>query len=173
MVAGGKRGVHPRTSAELNSAVLDGCPFVAQRGDVLYFASGREGGAGGLDIWYSLRGTDGGWGDPVNFAAVNSAVDDFCPMAHRNGRTFLFVNAAPRRLWGCRHLCKPPARDQGLVGPMNLGCGINSVAGEASPSLTDTELYFSSTRAEGPGGSDIYVSALDGTSLGAPIWPMG
>src|SRR6185312_15171500 len=61
----------PGTHAALNSAALDGCPFVAQRDDILYFASGRAGGAGGLDIWYSLRGDGGAWGEPVNFAAVN------------------------------------------------------------------------------------------------------
>jgi WD40 repeat protein len=165
----------PGTHAALNSAALDGCPFVAQRGDVLYFASGRAGvGAmGGLDIWYSVRNADGAWGEPVNFAAVNSAADDFCPAAHRNGRTFLFVSA---RAGGCggpdiymtrRHETK------GWSTPANLGCSINSSAGEASPSLTDTELYFSSARAGGPGGSDIYVSAFDGSSFGAPALAAG
>ena len=119
----------PGTSAELNSAVLDGCPFVAQRGDVLYFASGREGGAGGLDIWYSLRGTDGGWGDPVNFAAVNSAVDDFCPMAHRNGRTFLFVSARNGGCGGADIYVSRLHETRGWLAPADLGCGINSVAG--------------------------------------------
>ena len=52
--------------------------------------------------------------------------------------------------------------------PVNLGCTVNSSADEASPSLVESELYFSSTRAGGAGGSDIYVSAFDGVSLGAP-----
>jgi Tol biopolymer transport system component len=163
----------PGTHEALNSSALDGCPFVAQRGDVLYFASGRAGGAGGVDIWYSLRGEDGAWGEPVNFAAVNSAADDLCPAAHRNGRTFLFVSA---RAGGCGGLDIYMSRlheTKGWSTPANLGCTINSAAGEASPSLTDTELYFSSTRAGGPGGSDIYVSAFDGASFGAPALASG
>lgn len=159
------------TSGSLNSGALDGCPFVAQRGDVLYFASGRAGGAGGLDIWYALRDADGTWGDPVNFAEVNSAVDDFCPMAHRNGRAFLFVSA---RAGGCGSADMYMSRrheTKGWSAPVNLGCSINSAAGEASPSLTDTELYFSSTRAGGL--SDIYVSAYDGVGFGSPTLASG
>ncbi len=163
----------PGTHAALNSSALDGCPFVAQRGDVLYFASGRAGGAGGLDIWYSLRNEDGAWGEPVNFAAVNSAVDDFCPMAHRNGRTFLFVSARAGGCGGPDIYLSRRHETKGWSAPSNLGCTINSAAGEASPSLTDTELYFSSARAGGPGGSDIYVSAFDGTSFGAPALATG
>ena len=164
------------TSTSLNSSALDGCAFVAQRGDVLYFASDRAGGAGKLDIWYSVQRADGTWGDPTNFTAVNSPEDDFCPMAHRNGRTFLFVSS---RAGGCgatgtsdiymtRH-----HETKGWSAPANLGCTINSSTGEASPSLTDTELYFSSTRAGGPGLSDIYVSAFNGVSFGTPVLAPG
>lgn len=163
----------PGTSGNLNSSALDGCPFVAQRGDVLYFASGRAGGAGGLDIWYSLRGGDGAWGEPVNFAAVNSTADDFCPMAHRNGRTFMFVSARAGGCGGADIYMTRLHETKGWSSPANLGCSINSSAGEASPSLTDTELYFSSNRAGGIGGSDIYVSPFDGVSFGAPVLAAG
>ena len=163
----------PGTHAALNSAALDGCPFVSQRADVLYFASGRAGGAGGLDIWYSRLGEDGAWGEPVNFVAVNSSVDDFCPMAHRNGRTFLFVSARAGGCGGPDIYMSRRHETKGWSAPANLGCSINSAAGEASPSLTDTELYFSSGRAGGPGGSDIYVSAFDGGSFGAPALAAG
>lgn len=158
----------PGTSAALNTAALEGCPFVAQRGDVLYFASNRPGGLGGLDIWYALRIADGGWGEPVNFTIVNSSVDDFCPMAHRNGRTFLFVSARAGGCGGDDIYASRLHETRGWAAPTNLGCAVNSAGNEASPSLTDTELYFSSTRAGGPGGSDIYRSAFDGTSFGPP-----
>lgn len=156
----------PGTSGNLNSAALDGCPFVAQRGDILYFASNRAGGQGGLDIWFARRASDGGWGEPTNLTAVNSSANELCPMAHRDGRTLLFVSA---RAGGCggddlymtrRHETK------GWRTPQNLGCTVNSAANEASPSLLETELYFSSTRASGLG--DIYVSSFDGQAFGAP-----
>ena len=37
----------------------------------VYFHSSREGGKGMYDIWVSEWGEDG-WGEPVNFEAVNS-----------------------------------------------------------------------------------------------------
>jgi Tol biopolymer transport system component len=155
------------TGSSLNTSSLEGCPFVAQRDDILYFASDRAGGLGGLDIWYSVRAADGTWGNPANFTAVNSAADDFCPMAHRNGRTFLFVSG---RAGGCGAADIYAARrheTRGWSTPANLGCTVNSAAGEASPSMTDTELYFSSNRAGGAGGSDIYVSQFDGATFAA------
>lgn len=159
------------TSSDLNTAALEGCPFVAPRGDVLYFASNRiVGGLGGLDIWYSLRNEGGGWSDPINLTAVNSAADDFCPMAHRDGHTLLFISARPGGCGGADIYITRLHERRGWAAPANLGCTINSAANEASPSLTDSELYFSSTRA---GGGDIYVSPFDGTSFGAPVLAAG
>ena len=156
----------PGTSGNLNTAALEGCPFVAQRGDVLYFASNRAGGLGGLDIWRSHRNKSGGWGDPVNFTEVNSSANELCPMAHRNSRTFLFVSARAGGCGGDDLYMTRRHETRGWTAPVNLGCTVNSAANEASPSLLDTELYFSSTRAGGLG--DIYVSPFDGLSFGAP-----
>jgi hypothetical protein len=156
----------PGTSGNLNTGALEGCPFVAQRDDVLYFASNRAGGIGGLDIWYSRRTENNAWGDPVNFAEVNSSADDFCPSAHRNGKDFLFVSS---RGGGCGAADIYRTRlhaTRGWAAPRNVGCVVNSAGDEASPYLLEDELYFSSTRA---GNGDIYVSAFDGESFGAPV----
>lgn len=159
------------TSGDLNTAALEGCPFVAQRDDILYFASNRAGGLGGLDIWYARRGSDGGWGVPVNFVEVNSPANELCPMAHRNGKTFLFVSARPGGCGGDDLYMTRLHATRGWAAPANLGCTVNSGDNEASPSLLETELYFSSTRAGGVG--DIYVSAFDGASFGAPVLAAG
>ena len=154
------------TSVDLTTASLVGCPFVSQRGDVLYFASNRAGGAGGVDIYASRRGADGTWGEPVNFAAVNSPADELCPMAHRNGKTFLFVSFRPGGCGGGDLFATRLHTTRGWAAPTNLGCSINSAGDEASPSMTDTELDFSSTRL---GAGDIFVSQLDGDAFGAPV----
>ncbi len=167
----------PGTSASLNTGALEGCAFVSQRDDVLYFASNRPGGLGGLDIWYSVRTETGAWGDPVNFTAVNSAADDLCPSASRNGKDFLFVSARPGGCGGWDLYATRQQEGRGWSAPHNLGCTVNSAADEASPSLVDGELYFSSTRAGGfaadppgavAGDGDIYVSLFDGESFGEP-----
>lgn len=152
-------------SGSLNSPALEGCPFVAQRDDVLYFASNRGGGAGGMDIWYSERRADGSWSAPVNFTEVNTSANELCPMAHRNGRTFLFVSSRPGGCGGDDLYATRLHATRGWASPRNLGCAVNSATNEASPSLVETELYFCSTRG---GLSDIYVSPFDGDSFGAP-----
>jgi Tol biopolymer transport system component len=163
----------PGTSGNLNSAALEGCPFVAQRGDVLYFASNRAGGQGGLDIYYSTRNESGGWGAPVNFSVVNSSADEFCPMAHRNGKTFLFISTRAGGQGGADIYATRLHTTKGWATPSNLGAPINSAGDEFSPSTTDTELYFSSTRSGGLGGGDIYVAPFDGESFGTPVLATG
>jgi Tol biopolymer transport system component len=165
------------TSTELNTSALEGCAFVAQRDDVLYFASSRAGGLGGLDIWYAERQASGAWGAPVNFTAVNSSADDLCPAAHRNGRTFLFASTRAGGCGGSDLYTTRRHETRGWAVPSNLGCGLNSVADEAGPSLVASELYFSSTRAGGvtaegvgavSGDGDIYRSHVDDGVFHAP-----
>lgn len=172
----------PGTSGSLNTTALEGCPFVGQRDDVLYFASGRPGGQGGNDIWYSVRNADGSWGDPVNFAVVNSPSNEVCPAAHRNGKDFLFVSNRPGGCGGDDIYRTRLHATRGWAAPANLGCAVNSAANEASPSLLDDELYFGSARAGGfspvgdgavSGDADIYVSSFDGASFGAPVLAAG
>ena len=153
------------TSGNLNTAALEGCAFVAQRDDILYFASNRAGGLGGLDIWYAVRSEDRTWGAPVNFAAVNSSADDLCPTAHRNGKDFLFVSSRAGGCGGTDIYATRLHATRGWSQPQNLGCIVNSLADEAGPYLLEDELYFSSTRA---GDGNIYVSAFDGETFAAP-----
>ena len=47
---------------------------------VLYFASDRKGGYGGLDIWFSFKNEDGTYSSPINAGpAINSEYDEITP----------------------------------------------------------------------------------------------
>ena len=62
----------------LNSDKNDRCPFV--NGDFIVFASDREGGYGGYDLYYS-RYENGEWQEPVNFGEnINTRYDEFRPI---------------------------------------------------------------------------------------------
>jgi len=148
----------PGTSSELNTAWNDGCPIQSPDGLSLYQASNRPGGLGGIDIWVAHRtSTSAPFGDPVNLGApINSSADDFCPTPVR-GKGLFFVSS--RNVAGA---CGGPdiyfARlnpAHGWTNPINLGCDVNSAAGEAGPSYFEAGgrgfLYFSS-------GPDIYAS---------------
>lgn len=170
----------PGTDPALNTNQTEGCPALSRDGRRLYFASNREGGRGGLDIWVSHR-EQGHWGEPVNVGEpVNTAADEFCPSPMRDGHGFLYVSTKPNGCGGADMYITRQHENGSWPVTMNLGCVVNSAAGEASPFIVDygdrAELYFSSNR---PGGfsqiettvpdSDIYVSAIqpDG-SFGSP-----
>lgn|GEM_PF-1014208 len=62
---------------EINSDANDFSPFLAQDGRTLFFASTREGGFGGSDIYRTQRGADGRWSEPENLgAAINTEANE-------------------------------------------------------------------------------------------------
>jgi len=163
----------PGTSADFNTASLDGCPIESPDGLSFYMASDRPGGQGGIDIWIARRAsTTAPWGAPVNAGApVNSSANDFCPTPVQDGRLF-FVST---RAGGCGgadiYVASPEG--SGWSAPKHLGCQLNSAGDEFSPSVPqerpgETRVYFSSNRpggfaAEATGAApdhDIYFSFL-------------
>jgi len=62
----------------LNSAEADVCPYI--NGNLMVFASKREGGYGGYDLYYSRLGAVD-WEEPVNFGPkINTENDEFRPI---------------------------------------------------------------------------------------------
>ncbi len=60
----------------------------------IYFASKREGGLGGFDLW-TAPGTADGWGEPVNLGPqVNSPGDENRPFVTEDGRELWFDSAS-------------------------------------------------------------------------------
>lgn len=102
-------------------------------GDHLYYGSPRPGGAGGQDIWMLTRNS-GGWGDPVNISAVNTADDESRP----------FVTTDGQELWVTRWYEGSPAivRSERFDGTWQEGeLMVSSFAGE--PTLDARgNLYF-------------------------------
>ncbi len=167
----------PGTSSELNTAFNDVCAVQAPDGLSLYISSNRPGGMGGLDIWVSRRAKpDDPFGTPENLGApVNGTGNDFCPSPVRGNRLYFNSN----RAGGCGavDLYFTRLHRGAWTEPENLGCDINSSAGDAYPSYFEDDkdnsyLYFSSNRPGGfePGGTDvdIYFSLNGGAPQLAP-----
>lgn len=165
----------PGSSTEVNAAFLDGCPILSHNSLQLYIASNRPGGLGNLDIWVAERSShDDGFSTPLNIGApINSEYNDFCPSPLRDGHGFMFVSNRPGGCGGSDIYLARWHPVNGWEEPVNLGCEVNSSADEAGPVLSFAEpgpptLYFSSTRAGGLGGSDLYMSQMTGAwSFGA------
>ena len=165
----------PGSGPAVNTEFLDGCPILSRDGHQLYLASNRPNGLGGLDIWIATRTTpDGPFADPVNIGApINSESNDFCPSPLQDGHGFVFVSNRPGGCGGADIYMTRYDPVNGWHAPVNLGCDVNSTADEAGPVLSFAEpgpptLYFSSTRSDGPGGADIYMSQMtDAWSFGS------
>jgi len=76
----------PVLNPVLSSDYNDKCPYIYE--DIMVFASDREGGYGGFDLYYSLL-NNGNWSAPVNFGPeINSGYDEYRPIYF----SFLAIN---------------------------------------------------------------------------------
>ncbi|MCX6155778.1 MAG: hypothetical protein NT007_16645 [Candidatus Kapabacteria bacterium] len=70
----------------------DSQPALSGDSKVLYFVSNRKGGAGGLDIWYSIRDAKGAWGVPKPVPVINTAGDEVSPHCGSDGKFYFSTN---------------------------------------------------------------------------------
>jgi outer membrane protein OmpA-like peptidoglycan-associated protein len=77
----------------VNSSHSEKQPSISPDGHVLYFASDRSGGKGGLDIWMSVLDQDGIWGAPINLGdSINTPGNEQSPFLHEDNQTLYFTS---------------------------------------------------------------------------------
>ena len=137
-------------------------PAISVEGDKLYFASDREGGQGGMDIWVVRRKGDS-WGEPVNLGpTVNGPGNDAFPFIHADG-TLYFASDGHAGLGGY-DLFYALAEGTSFSAPVNLKAPFNTEADDFAM-IVDRDKrngYFSSNRKNGLGDDDIYNFYLTG-----------
>ena len=130
----------------------------------IWFSRDRPGGAGGYDIWISRR-KDGDWQEaqPVPF---NSPTRDFDPAFSSDGGFVYFCSDRAGSLGG-DDLYRVPVTKKGFGPVEHLDAAVNSAGNEFAPMLSPhgDRLLFSSDRAGGAGGHDLFVArrAADGS----------
>jgi Tol biopolymer transport system component len=154
----------------INTAVNEGCPFIAKDNLTLYVVTTRPDGFGGQDIYVSHRDSpEDPWEELVNLGpTINSAGNDLCPTLAIDGHHLFFVSDRPggfgkQDLYVARRQNKRD--DFGWQPPENLGAAVNSIENDYTPSLFEDAsshvvLYFSSDRSGGAGNVDIYSSTV-------------
>lgn len=145
----------------LNTRLGDGGPFFFND-SILLFASRKDGGFGGLDLYVSVRHDDL-WSAPANLGPpINSAYDETSPFLSRDGRTLYFSsNDASRSIGGFDVLRSTWLEwSYRWAPPINLGPPINSAFDELHFSLSPggDRGFFDSDRLDGEGGRDIFVA---------------
>jgi outer membrane protein OmpA-like peptidoglycan-associated protein len=149
----------------VNSKYSDFGPIISADGNALFFTSDRPEGYGGQDIWVSRR-VGGSWTIPVNLGKpVNTQLNE--------GPDTFSVDEQVMYLTGCNRedghgqcdiYISHRVGENEWSEAENLGPPLNTKYNEANASLSldGKTLYFVSTRPEGLGGWDIWVSNQDG-----------
>lgn len=134
----------------------------------LVWASNREGGAGGWDLWQATW-QESRWTDarPLPFG---TAADEVDPFLSADGRWLYFASNREGGHGGF-DLYRAALLDDGGFGPaQNLGATINGADDERSPALRedDGSLLLASNRGGGAGGWDLWSARRAGDGFAAP-----
>jgi outer membrane protein OmpA-like peptidoglycan-associated protein len=129
----------------------------------LYFASRREGGYGGSDIYVSHLQLNGEWTTPENLGPqINTSGDESCPFIHADNQTLFFTSSGLLGYGGPDLFFsrKGPKGDWSV--PENLGYPINTIYDEGTLFIAaDAKTaYYASDRSDSKGGLDIYSFIL-------------
>lgn len=143
---------------EINSESWDSQPCLSHDGKTLYFASGRAGGKGGRDIWFS-NFIDGKWTPAQNLGApINTAGNEDSPFIHADDET-LYFSSDYHPGFGSQDLFVSYRDETDTWAlPKNMGYPLNTVADESNifVSASGKRGYINSDRDGGKGMSDLY-----------------
>jgi len=156
--------------ATVNTSTYDWMPSISADGLVLFFMSGRAGGLGGDDLWFTSRATKNDpWGSPVNLGApINSSLNEACLDISADSRMLFFSDhmLGPFRPGGCggqdiwvaiRATANDPWGE-----PTNVGPVINRSDWEFTPNISadGSTLYFASMPPGGTGNADLWQAPI-------------
>ncbi|WP_221405395.1 OmpA family protein [Flexibacter flexilis] len=132
-------------------------PAFSPDGKSLYFASNREGGKGGVDLYRAQLDANGRWSKITNLGdQINTSGDELFPYVSEDGKLYFSSDGLP----GLGNLDVFVAtRDKDKKTTVeNLGAPINSTGDDFGITFrSPLDGYFSSNREGGKGDDDIYA----------------
>jgi outer membrane protein OmpA-like peptidoglycan-associated protein/tetratricopeptide (TPR) repeat protein len=148
----------------VNSRYWDSQPCLSNDGKTLYFSSGRPGGQGGADIWFSVwLENEHKWSAPQNIGPpINTPGNEYSPFIHADDRTLYFSSDYLPGFGGFDLFVTRLNEDGSWSIPQNLGYPINTSRDEVNifVNARGTQGYINSQRDDGFGKNDIYVFDL-------------
>ncbi len=153
----------------VNTAELEYLPSINAEEDMLVFTRRSQ---GQEDLYLSRKQADGTWGIALPLSDINTAENESGHCLSADGKTIIFTKCDQETSYGSCDLYITELRTDGWSVPMNLGSTINTQAWEGQPSLSANGkfLIFSSSRAGGQGGRDLWISKrLDVDQWTAPV----
>ena len=156
----------------VNTGADEYFPYLTDGGQTLLFTS-RLNAFSDENVFYSLRNKKG-WSERQAFDGFNTPGNEGMSTLARNGHYLLFTACQREEVAGTCDLWEATLENRKVKNPRPARGALNSEAWESQASLScdGRELYFSSTRAGGQGGSDIWISRrLPGGQWGIPENP--
>lgn len=155
----------------VNTKYSDKHPSISSDGNVLYFASDRPGGYGGLDIYYSVKNKSGTWTNAVNMGeSINTPGNEQSPFIHPDNKSLYFASEGHENL-GRGDVFIVRRNEEGIwEKPQNLGYPINTNNDEIGLIVDPPgkKAYFSSNRIP-ERGMDIFSFDLPETARPVPV----
>ncbi|HYG37206.1 MAG TPA: OmpA family protein [Cytophagales bacterium] len=160
-----------RIPGSINSNHLETSASTTSDESVLYFASNRPGGFGGLDIYKMEKLENGQWGKAVNLGPkINTKFNEDAPFIHPDKRTLFFTSDGHLGMGG-KDIYKSVLAGKDWTTPTNMGFPINTTYNDNYFVLSAEGKtgYISSDREGGRGGQDIYVVDMPEGTTGIPL----
>jgi tetratricopeptide (TPR) repeat protein len=135
-----------KLNGNINTSYWDTHASESPDGQVLYFASNRPGGFGGMDIYYAFKDAGGDWGKPVNAGIrINTYLNDDYPLITNGGATLIYSSQGFKKgrdgfdIYYCNNV-------NGGVwsAPVNIGYPVNTSDDDQSyvPLTEESQAYF-------------------------------
>lgn len=144
----------------INSKYIESSACFSADGNILFFCSNRPGGYGGFDLYYVRKLPTGDWGRVVNMGPlINTSGNEDAPFFHIDNKTLYYSTDGRVGIGGFDIYSTKMNEDNSWTFPENIGYPINSLGNDLYYRLSETaqQAYFSSDRAGGFGGDDIYL----------------
>lgn len=120
----------------INSKAYESQPSLSADGRTLFFTSDREGGQGGLDIYFSKLDESGNWSTPQNMGSkINTPKNEGSPFIHTSGMSFFFSSQGHLGMGGY-DLYLSEWENGSWQEPRNLGYPINDQNNQLSLYVT-------------------------------------
>ncbi|MGZ5274061.1 MAG: hypothetical protein ACXWCA_07090, partial [Kaistella sp.] len=122
-VLNGNDWIEPeKLSKVVNNHSWEPDEFISPDGNTLYFASNRDGGFGGKDIYKCEKLTNGEWGKATNLGStVNTVYDEEAPFIFPDGVTLYFSSNRNRPKGGFDNFTCSLSDTLGWTAPVNIG----------------------------------------------------
>lgn len=147
---------------------FDSHPALSRDGKTLYFSSDRQGGQGGVDLWYATRTSGDDWSRPQPLGTtINTPCDEITPFINAAG-TLIFASNGHGTVGGY-DLFQSRALGNGFDIAQNLGKPLNTPYDEYFPfAATDSTFYYASSQPASFDGVNLFV-LLSSHIAGRPL----